>query len=806
MVRLALVIAVIGACAFSPSALAYKFGWSVCANPSGSNCDFSVPTQGVQTVYDWSTADDNGTRCSDAEWADGPVRAIRFQNDAQAWRVQLSMASSFGNRRMIGPDLLSVKRESDPMQPAGETRPCQPARQAPDLGIPNPDPQKDIVLGSHNSSQPQAFDNQEWLNSPYLVGDGTASSTIYGILHNEYHGYYWYPDQCLTPYGDDPDPTKPDGVDICWFSSITMAKSDGSEISPRPVNALGARYVHQQPASLIASIPYQYVRNWGRQGYVGPTNVIKWRAPGETQSHYYLLSLISSGYGAQQYGTCVLRTHDLSQPTAWRAWGGSPQGWNVPLVDPYSGSFNPADHVCQPVSPWTITFLAPRALVWNRYLEKFMAVFSGLGAVRYSLSDDLTNWSQPQLLVQPETPPGECAQGAGYPTLLDPGDPAKDGFDATVEPPVTPNFDHPGRHPYLYMARANHAADCAAYTPDRDLVRVPLRLAQRRATLKNGLIDPITGYGYDTTAGTYFSAIDAPGYDGGAGDKYALATTWIGQSTNYAFGATSVRWQDTDDVWYGSAFFLPEEFASATGGVDLMRWESQQGGITYIGGLRLRAAGPANNKVQLFRGSSAPASTYLGPSAGFSLPEGRWIWIEVHQTLGNSSDDKPFNEVFVDGRLVFSSTAINRDPADTSLISTARYGFVNNGSAWGTLSSMSVDRSTVTGGQLGALGAPATPLGLRFTPSGSSITVDWNAVPEADGYRLYRQAKSGDTYGAWSAIGWDDDPSTPTPDYIGATTHTDTITCGTTYRYRVTSYKQSTNSESVVTSPVETSC
>ena len=281
----------------APSALGYSFGWSACANPVGSSC--SQATSTPEVVYDWDTE-----RCQTNDSPDGPVHAFRFRNANGDWRVQAGFANGLGNRRLIGPDLLSAKREMDPGQPAAERRACGTG------GVGGP-PTGDIVLPSHHSSDPSTFDNVEWLASPYLVSDGAGGGVAQVLVHNEFHGELFRSpvDQCPTGVLND-----------CWYASVTLASSNGSE-QPGLVNALGAEYRH--PASgpkLVASIPYPYDAGpppFGRQGIAAHSNVI------QVGSHYYVLGYVSKAYNAQRGpGNCLLRTDDLSDPTRWRAWGG----------------------------------------------------------------------------------------------------------------------------------------------------------------------------------------------------------------------------------------------------------------------------------------------------------------------------------------------------------------------------------------------------------------------------------------------------------------------------------------------------
>jgi len=82
------------------------------------------------------------------------------------------------------------------------------------------------------------------------------------------------------------------------------------------------------------------------------------------------------------------------------------------------------------------------------------------------------------------------------------------------------------------------------------------------------------------------------------------------------------------------------------------------------------------------------------------------------------------------------------------------------------------------GSTLSSTGAPASPTGLAVSsPTVSSLTLSWNVVTGATGYRLYRSATSG---GAYSQIG---------SDITSGTTYTNTgLAANTTYYYKVSAY------------------
>jgi hypothetical protein len=372
-----------------------------------------------------------------------------------------------------------------------------------------------------------------------------------------------------------------------------------------------------------------------------------------------------------------------------------------------------------------------------------MAVGALGGSAVFSLSDDGVNWSEQQLLSAPETPVGGCQEILNYPVLLDPTDPAATGSSLpAAEPVVTPNFDHPGRSSYLYFTRQNRVAPGCAQSVNRDLVRIPIQLQQRRATLEEGLLGG--DYGYDVKAATgssTFSLVNGPDYDADSSDTYAEAHTVVDTGSRWASGWLAANHiGDGDDVWYGSAFLLPNDFLTKNTAVDLMKWESSVG--TNAGGVRLLGSGTANDRLRLFRSNGT--TTYLGPSEGFAPPLGRWFWLEVHQKLGKTSGSPTLNEVFLDGQLVVSTTEQNRESADTGDLVRMKYGIVHNASPAGTDTSLQVDRSTLTAAPMGPVNAPSPPNGLRAasvgqTYAGITANFQYDPLGRPLQYKLYKR-------------------------------------------------------------------
>ena len=163
---------------------------------------------------------------------------------------------------------------------------------------------------------------------------------------------------------------------------------------------------------------------------------------------------------------CVMRTRDLTDPRAWRAWGGVERGWNVSFADPYHANpfapIDPAEHVCSPVLN-----VAFPSLLWSTVHKKWLVAggkdnrntsatnpdrrLFDCSEVVFALSDDLVTWSAPYSIYRP---PCKGKSDIIYPSLMDPSS-------------SSTNFDTVGSRPYVYYV--NHALG-------RSIQRVPVEL------------------------------------------------------------------------------------------------------------------------------------------------------------------------------------------------------------------------------------------------------------------------------------------------------------------------------------------
>ena len=289
------------------------------------------------------------------------------------------------------------------------------------------------TMSSTNSADVSTYNNREWLSSPWTP-DGT---NVYALVHNEYQGQSFL-SGCNYQYA-------------CWWNSITSAVStDG-----------GATFSNTSPGHLVAALPYQMTKD-GPHGYFTPSQIVR-----SGDGWFYAL-FRANPKGAQQYGTCLVRTRDLSVPQSWRAWNGT--SFSVQFANPYLQSINPADHVCTPVDFNSIGLIS-ESLTYNTYFKKWMLVGNSEGdpvhnkppGVYYALSDDLLNWTDVDLLMEAEiTWVRDCVLP----------DPIKEV--SILDPSSTSrNFTTVGQTAQLFYIWY-HMSGCNG-TLDRDLVRIPIQ-------------------------------------------------------------------------------------------------------------------------------------------------------------------------------------------------------------------------------------------------------------------------------------------------------------------------------------------
>lgn len=306
-----------------------------------------------------------------------------------------------------------------------------------------------IAFEGAEDPDPARFSDRSWIAALWTE-DGVI---VHAIVHNEYQGHR-HPGRCPTRRYHD-----------CWYNALTAA-----------VSSDGGRRFRQAGAapSLVAALPYTAEEMQGRpSGYHNPSGIVAHRGA------LHMLAF-ASARGAQRHGNCLLRTTDIADPSAWRAWDGA--GFGVRFINPYArqgaAAADASQHVCAPVGAgglqWPVTGLvrhAPSGL--------FIAVMLGgphrpgqaepRPGIYIATSADLIAWSRPAL-VMPAIGHARWRCGddrpVAYPTLLDP-----DSAD--------PSFSTVGDRAELFVTRFNVPA--CRIDGDRDLIRIPVAIVRRDA-------------------------------------------------------------------------------------------------------------------------------------------------------------------------------------------------------------------------------------------------------------------------------------------------------------------------------------
>jgi hypothetical protein len=296
-----------------------------------------------------------------------------------------------------------------------------------------------IVMAPDKNPDPAQFDDYEWIAAPYSP-DGR---TVHALVHNEYQGHR-HTGRC------------PSGEYLkCWYNAITFARStDGGRTFQQPTS----------PEHLVASIPYRYIAEKGPYGLFAPSNIV-WNP---RDSHFYAL-VTANDYRAQKWGSCLIRTANLSNPRQWRAWNGS--AFRVRFINPYrTKSDDSSDHVCNPISSNEIQRMSS-SITWSAHFNKWLLIGAAFDRSRtgttewgiyYSLSDDLIHWDRRKLIRKAEFVYSyKCGDPDPimYPSLLDHESSSR-------------NFETVDEDGWLFYTRF-HYRNCQM-TSNRDLVRVPV--------------------------------------------------------------------------------------------------------------------------------------------------------------------------------------------------------------------------------------------------------------------------------------------------------------------------------------------
>jgi len=291
------------------------------------------------------------------------------------------------------------------------------------------------LLSSKHDADPSQFTDAEWLASAYT----TDGKTVYGIIHDEYHGVDHdeaYKALCRAS----------DIKGGCWYVGLRMAISkDGGQSYERvPL-----------PDGLIADPPIKFDSKTPMMaGARAPSNIIRSPIDG---AFYFLVQNFK--YGEQTAGGMCLERSETMEPGTWRKWDG--KGFNAKPRDPYT-----SDAAYEPCEPVVTGGGLIRSVVWSPSLKLFIATEQGGRDVALRTSKDLIKWSTRMPLMQFaefENHEDESAEArARYFTLLDPKSDSR-------------NFDTITDKPYLYYVSFGEKNGKLTVL-ERDIFRIPVTI------------------------------------------------------------------------------------------------------------------------------------------------------------------------------------------------------------------------------------------------------------------------------------------------------------------------------------------
>ena len=255
-----------------------------------------------------------------------------------------------------------------------------------------------------------------------------------------------------------------DGSLSCPALNLSVGGGDFSAVTLLASSTGGRSWQHARPPPhhIVAASPQNFSIGGNRLGFRSPSNIVE--GVGAQAGWFY--ATVTSGWGApggqsgcnqfvdpaglQHFCTCVMRTRDLTDPHAWRAWDGS--DFTVSLfATPFDKPApDPRAHVCQP----TINFTYP-SLLWSTHFKQYLLLGTTGGndhaGWSFQLSDDLIQWSPPTALDTSSLaatggPDGNTSTQSteegfslyAYPSLLDPQSPRQ-------------NYDTIGSSGFIYL-------------------------------------------------------------------------------------------------------------------------------------------------------------------------------------------------------------------------------------------------------------------------------------------------------------------------------------------------------------------
>jgi len=172
----------------------------------------------------------------------------------------------------------------------------------------------------------------------------------------------------------------------------------------------------------------------------------------------------------------------------------------------------------------------------------------------------------------------------------------------------------------------------------------------------------------------------------------SVAATYTGGGSGFQRVWQNVDWGPGSDVWYGVALYVPN--TSDYCYWNPIRWDNYKtyGGAGDTGGVTVERG---HIYVTQDRYSGAERKILDGGP----LPEGRWVWLEVHQRL-SAEEGQALTELYVDSTKVGSTTAAN---SLGRVVNNLRAGVVNVAGSCSNPGKINFDRVSIGPARRGAL-------------------------------------------------------------------------------------------------------
>lgn len=277
---------------------------------------------------------------------------------------------------------------------------------------------------------------------------------------------------------------------------------------------------------------------------------------------------------------------------------------------------------------------------------------------------------------------------------------------------------------------------------------------------ENANTSPCTGGVNITPGNSSFNPTTEKAYEG----SYSAKASFTGGTANaYARCVVTTNWTTGDDVWYGAAIYLPVGFTqSMQQQVDLMRWDnfSLNNASQDWGGIIIQNS---DKKARLKRFNVNNDYVDLGPT--FTFPEGRWVWVEVHQRLspvsGNSTSGA-FSEVYMDNTKIGESYLPNTYGRDITRI---RFGLVAIGAGSQTNPlDLWVDRATVSNSKIGPISTGQSSSNWSWDARNANVaTNSTSIIPKWLKYAKVNPNVPTNSYAVATAEATSNDPSYSIP-------------------------------------------